>query len=714
MSESASRRGKVVTISPRDSIKKAAEQMLSHNVGCLIVNDEQGLFIGLVSERDVAHHVAISPDDAARTSVAQIMTDHVVSCPPGTPTSEARRIMTVHRIRHLPIVENGTVVGILSARDIMDRQLLEDRAAAEEVAMLSKCLKSIDLAEAAEIVTMEAPKLFAAKNCVLCLHPDGDRSREPELQSSNRCSCAVDHLESLRGIEGASSEDGYYDEEIPAACRDHDGRSPRLVLPLDIVGLPETGSTREKRLSGHLCMCGLDPSSTADPELATYKAKLMREIIVAHLTNATRYQQARLTSLTDPLTGVGSRKLLEDKLQEEYDRARRYKRPFSVAILDLDHFKMVNDNLGHAIGDEAIRKLAECVKREKRGPDVLTRYGGDEFVLLLPETKAAEAAVLLERIRAKVQEIRLDEEMSLSVSCGIADTLPETDDPAGEIMRRADLALYDAKNAGRNCVRLWDKTMTRLLNSGEIEIERIKKLQRRLIGLSEKAEKLFVESIRSLVQALEAKDVHAGRHSENVMAYSVGIARTMELGPRYVDLIHRAAMIHDIGKIGIPDAVLFKPDRLAAHERRLVEQHPLIAVRILEKMSFLEKEMAIVRHHHERWNGQGYPDGLTRTAIPLGARIIAVADTFDALTASRAYHASRSVVEALYILKDSAGYDFDPQVAAAMVAWIESVAVRLRTTPDHLTTVDLLAAHEPCDRPPESANALVGASIASQ
>jgi len=714
MSESASRCGMVVTISLRDNIKKAAEEMLSHNVGCLIVNDEEGLFIGLVTERDVAHHVAVSPDDAARTSVAQIMTDHVVSCAPGTPTSEARRIMTGHRIRHLPIVENGTVVGVLSARDIMDRQLLEDRAAAEEVAMLSKCLKSIDLAEAAEIVAMEAPRLFAAKNCVLCLYPNGDRSREPELKSSNRCSCVVCHLESLQGIENTSSEDGYYDEEIPAGCVDHDGHPPRLVLPLDIVGLPETGSTREKRLSGYLCMCGLDRSSTADRELATYKAKLMREIIVAHLTNSMRYQQARLTSLTDPLTGVGSRKLLEDKLQEEYDRARRYKRPFSVAIIDLDHFKMVNDNLGHATGDEAIRKLAECVNREKRGPDVLARYGGDEFVLLLPETKAVAAAVLLERIRAKVQEVRLDEEMSLSVSCGIADTLPETDDPAREIMRRADLALYDAKNAGRNCVRLWDKTMNRLLNSGEIEIERIKRLQRRLIGLSEKAEKLFMESIWSLVQALEAKDVHARRHSENVMAYSVGIARTMELGPRYVDLIHRAAMVHDIGKIGIPDAILFKPDHLAAHERRLVEQHPLIAVRILEKMSFLEKEMAIVRHHHERWNGQGYPDGLTRTAIPLGARIIAAADTFDALTSSRAYHASRSVAEGLHILKDSAGYDFDPQVTAAMVAWVDGVAVRLRTTPDHLTTGDLLGTHQPFGETPASSNALVGAPVASQ
>ena len=419
------------------------------------------------------------------------------------------------------------------------------------------------------------------------------------------------------GVEDVSSEDGYYDAEIPVECQGPGGQPPRLVLPLDIVGLPEA-SGQEKRLSGYLCMCGLAASNAANRELTLYKAKLTREIVVAHLTNATRYQQARLTSLTDPLTGVGSRRLHEDKLQEEADRARRYKRPYAVAIIDLDHFKMINDVLGHATGDEAIRKLADSVRREKRGPDILSRYGGDEFVLLLPETKAADATILLERVRNKAQQIYLEQGMALSVSCGIAESLPETKEEPGDVMRRADLALYEAKNAGRNCVKVWDQGMNRMVNAGELEIERIKRLQRRVMGLSEKAEKVFMESIWSLVQALEAKDTFARKHSENVVAYSVGIARTMELGPKYVDLIHRSAMIHDIGKIGIPDAILFKPEHLTPHERQIVEQHPMIAVRILEKMSFLENEIAIVRHHHEKWNGQGYPDGLARTAIPLG------------------------------------------------------------------------------------------------
>jgi putative nucleotidyltransferase with HDIG domain len=202
---------------------------------------------------------------------------------------------------------------------------------------------------------------------------------------------------------------------------------------------------------------------------------------------------------------------------------------------------------------------------------------------------------------------------------------------------------------------------------------------------------MFMESIWGLVQALEAKDIHARKHSENVMHYAAAITETMDLGPKHVDLIRRSAMIHDIGKIGIPDAILFKPGALTPHERRIVEQHPLIAVRILEPMSFLEREVAIVRHHHEKWNGQGYPDRLVRTAIPLGARVIAVADTFDALTSIRAYHTPRGIAEALRILRDSADYDLDPTAVEAMLAWIAGIGKQLGKTSEALTVEDLLA-----------------------
>lgn len=707
MQDSADRPASIIAVNRGDTIQKAAALMLSHNVGCLIINNDDGDFVGLVSERDIARWVATGCD-TARTSIAQIMTDHVISCPPGTPTHEARRIMATHRIRHLPIVEGGVVAGILSVRDVMAQQLLEDRAAAEEVAVLSKCLKSIDLQEAVEIVAAEAPKLFEATSCALCLYPSGDAAKRPECVSSNRCLCFDGSAKNPQFIAGIPMQEGL-SKQVPAECAGQGGRPPRLVLPLDIVGLPETFSGKEKRLTGFVCMCGLNATCTANEELTSYKARLAKEILVAHLTNALRYQQARLTSLTDALTGVGSRKLLEDKLQEEYDRAKRYKRPFAVAIIDLDHFKIINDTLGHAAGDDAIRQLAQCMNEQKRTPDILARYGGDEFVMLMPETRAADAAVLLERIRAKVPQIQLGQGMSLSVSCGIAECLLNQDGTSSEVMRRADLALYEAKSAGRDCVRLWDKNMSRLLNTGELEIERIKRLQRRIIGLSEMAEKMFMESIWGLVQALEAKDIHARKHSENVMHYAAAITRTMNLGPKHVDLIRRSAMIHDIGKIGIPDAILFKPDALTPHERRIIEQHPLIAVRILGPMSFLEREVAIVRHHHEKWNGQGYPDGLLRTAIPLGARVIAVADTFDALTSNRGYHTPRCICEALRILKDSADYDLDPAPVEAMLAWIAGVGKQLSKAPEELTVDDLLAVRgeheaEPLPCPVPAAN----------
>jgi putative nucleotidyltransferase with HDIG domain len=277
----------------------------------------------------------------------------------------------------------------------------------------------------------------------------------------------------------------------------------------------------------------------------------------------------------------------------------------------------------------------------------------------------------------------------MTISCGIAQSLPESNDASSDIIRRADLALYEAKSAGRNCVKRWDKSMSRVLSPDDIEIEKIKKLKRRIAGLSEQAEKMFIQSIWGLVQALEAKDPYARKHSENVMHYAVGIAETMKVPFKEIDIIRRAAMIHDIGKIGIPDAILSKPDRLTPRERSIIEQHPLIAVRILEKMSFLEQEVAIVRGHHEKWNGQGYPDGLSETSIPLGARILAVADTFDAITSDRAYHNSRPLENALEILIDSSEYDFDSDVVKNLVSWIGKMRKQIDKS-DNISPEDIL------------------------
>jgi diguanylate cyclase (GGDEF)-like protein/putative nucleotidyltransferase with HDIG domain len=695
LNEIFERPSEIITIGHNTSIKEAAVKMFTNKVSCLIVNNDDGEFIGLVTERDIVNRVVASSMDIEKTTISNIMSTHIISCSPNTPSSEVREIMTANQIRHLPIIDTGSVVGILSTRDLMARQLLEDRAAAEEVAMLSTCLKSIDLNEVAEIVTREAPKLFQAEKCVLFISRDGTAGKPSSLISNNNCSCPKNSLLHLKDIPQLTDGAEFHYDNIPLVCENLGAKSPRLVIPLnaspDSVASTLSSSAKEQKPNSadcYLCMCGLAASIATNRELTTYKAKLARDILNSHLTNAKLYQEARLTSLTDTLTSVGSRKMLEDKLQAEFARSKRYKRIFSLAIFDLDNFKTINDVLGHGTGDEALKKLAKCMKREKRTTDILTRYGGDEFVMIMPETKAIDAVILLERIRDKVQQIKLRENLPMTISCGIAEHSFKPTDSSREVMRRADLALYEAKSAGRNCVKVWDKTMSKALNNNDIENEKIKKLQRRIAGLSEQAEKVFIQSIWGLVQALEAKDPYTKKHSENVMYYAVGIAKAMKIDPEQIDVILRAAMIHDIGKIGIPDAILAKPAKLTPHERSIIEQHPLIAVRILEKMTFLEQEIAIIRHHHEKWNGHGYPDGLSNTAIPLGARIMAIADTFDALTSNRTYHKARSVAEAIEIMVDSSGYDYAPKVVKGMVSWVENARSQLGKT--QLTTDGLL------------------------
>lgn len=706
MEEAVERPESIVAVTCQTTIKSAVDIMSGNRIGCLIVNDLNGKFAGIVTERDIVSRAVASSMDLEKTKITEIMTPHIVSCTVGTPAGRAREIMAAHHIRHLPVIDNGVVVGILSARDLMGQQLLEDRAAAEDVAMLANCLKSIELSEAADAVTVEVPKLFQATRCLLCLWRGSCFAKgslnvnsstssgsskindeHPVIASDTSCLNSKEYL--WYQVEGDElvGENEFYSDSVPDECRKAGVQGPRMLIPLTISGLKEDS---KEQLSGYLCMCGLAHGSIVNKELTSYKAKLTREILTSHLTNASLYHQARLTSLTDALTGVGSRRLLEKKLEAECTRSKRYKRPFSAAILDLDNFKSINDMFGHATGDEALKKLAECMKSQKRIPDILARYGGDEFVILMPETEAKDAQTFLERIRAKAPQIRVQDNVSMTISCGIAQSKPDFSDSSSDVIRRADLALYEAKSAGRNCVKLWNKKMSKFLRAGDIEFERIKKLKRRVAGLSEQAEKMFMQSIWGLVQALEAKDPYVKKHSENVMHYAVGIAEMMNISPKQLEVLSRAAMIHDIGNIGIPDAILSKPGELTPRERKIIEQHPLIAVRILDKMSFLEQEVKIVRAHHEKWNGQGYPDGLLNTSIPIGARILAVADTFDALISDRSYHNSRTIAEALEILSDSSGYDFDPEAVKALVKWVHKVNNH-QDNVDNLTPEDLLA-----------------------
>lgn len=691
----------IITVDREATVEAAAKTMREHKIGCLVVTDAGGNLAGVLSERDVVDHVFGENADPSRTLVRQIMVTDVVSCMVNTPIGKVQELMTARRIRHLPIVENGVPLGMISSREVMAHQHARDaamRAAAEEVARLSTSLKSLDLDEVVEMITREVPKVFRARRNVLCLPEEDDHGEKGVRISRCRCPCPERDLRARENAQQACQEPQAAVGHVPDVCEKLGGRTPNLVIPL---ALPCSGSgiaERGSKAPGYLCMCDFDATGGRSVELIQYKVSLLQDILSANLVNARlyeEYQKAKQTALTDALTGVGTRRYFEDHVRAECARASRYKRPFCLTIWDVDKFKEINDTLGHVGGDQALLQFSRCIGQEKRASDVLARFGGDEFILLLPETALDDAMALLERIRIRVQSICIAPGRTLTASCGAVEQDIFMNVSPNELVRRADLALYHAKRSGRNCIARWDLIPQGLQYGGYIETQEVKALQDRVAGLLAESKEMFLKSLGGLVQALDAKDPYTKSHSEHVMRYSVGIAETLGIGTDEVEVIRNAAMVHDVGNMGLPAELLRKPGELSGEERRIMEQHPLIAVRILDQMRFLEREIPLVRHHHERCDGQGYPDGVAGTAIETGARILAVADAFDAITSPRAYRDSRPLPDAMRVLTECAGTQFDPEVVEGMTRWVAGLRRNLGTDRE-LTKHDLLEAPSSC------------------
>ncbi|KPK82766.1 MAG: hypothetical protein AMJ81_09320 [Phycisphaerae bacterium SM23_33] len=376
-------------------------------------------------------------------------------------------------------------------------------------------------------------------------------------------------------------------------------------------------------------------------------------------------------SQTDALTGLSNRRWFQEIFQQEFRRARRYNRPLSLAVIDIDFFKAANDALGHQMGDTVLRMFAELIRQGVRVPDAVTRLGGDEFAILMPETTGDEAVAVVERIRARLAEKvvgRGELKMSLTTSIGVADLNVPGAETAEYFYDLADQALYAAKRAGRNrTVRADDMDAQAARAAEEQDHSRVNQLSREVARLDAKFKRMFVDAIGGLVTALEARDYHTANHSSKVRGYALLIARQMSLPEPTVEHIARAAVLHDIGKIGLPDNVLLKEGPLDDNEWELVKRHPVMSVRIMEGMAFLDQEIPAVRYHHERYDGKGYPEALVGSAIPLSARILAVADAFDAMTSSRVYRGGMMVEVALEELRRGSGAQFDPAVVEAFL-----------------------------------------------
>jgi len=397
-------------------------------------------------------------------------------------------------------------------------------------------------------------------------------------------------------------------------------------------------------------------------------------------------------SETDSLTGLSNRRSFQQSFVHELRRARRYGRPLTLALMDVDYLKAANDALGHQTGDEMLRVFAQVALDSVRASDLVARLGGDEFAILMPETTADEAESVAERIRRHLATKTIgrgEMKMSLSASIGVVDAnCPGGQTPEG-MFGLADRALYAAKRAGRNRV-IRAEQIEDAQDGGPAYQDQTKvdDLCKQLAGLDAKFKRLFVEAIGGLISALEARDKHTANHSAKVRHYALLIARQMDLPQHTTEHIARAAMLHDIGKIGLPDGVLLKEGALTDSEWQLVKQHPVMSVRIMEGMEFLDREIPAVRYHHERYDGTGYPEGLAGWTIPLPARILCVADAFDAMTSSRVYRGGMPVAAALAELRLGSGTQFDPAVVSAFL----EVAARENITDETLAgTVSAMA-----------------------
>ncbi len=447
--------GELLTITEDATVTEAAKKMSDNRIGCVIVFDKQNKFAGILSERDMLAKITTNSLHADSVLVKNIMTTNVVTCSRDTKIGDAEQLMANHKIRHIPIVEDDAPVGMISSRDIIAYQLLTNKAmkaAAEHIELLSTKLKGLSFEESTRLIMAEAPKSFEAESAVMCFEKKDSCGHTIYRQG---CPLSDKELAPPQEVIESSRNGWAIYGKMYETCENSGGYSPRVVIPLDICKKSDQAGDDNIHQPGYLCMCRLNPTSENAAELQLHKASLLQEVLNVNLTNAKLYhdyKKARKESEIDPLTDVGTRRVLDKMLKVEHARAVRYKSYFSLAIFDLDNLKLINDSTGHATGDEVLRKIGQVINEAIRNVDLIARYGGDEFVLLMPETKLSGAEILLNRLLEKIRNISVDNVKSITASCGLAEWDGTPDDSIKKIFARADAALYKAKHNGRDCL----------------------------------------------------------------------------------------------------------------------------------------------------------------------------------------------------------------------------------------------------------------------
>jgi diguanylate cyclase (GGDEF)-like protein len=371
-----------------------------------------------------------------------------------------------------------------------------------------------------------------------------------------------------------------------------------------------------------------------------------------------RMADALLEALKDPLTGLLNHRAFQERLEEELRRGEREKEPVSVVALDVDDFKVINDGLGHATGDDALRLMSAAIRSQLRVTDVCGRVGGDEFMLALPGADTAMAEEIVERIRETAARVEVGATgHSLTLSAGIA-TFPRHALSQEQLLRLADGAMYWAKSHGKNRTFLYSSAIDFALSAEEAAERNLR------AGL--------INTVHALARAVDAKDGYTHMHSQRVARYAVTLAEGMGIdSEERLEMMRTAGVLHDVGKIGIPDSILMKADSFTEEEFEAMRRHSELGREIIAGAG-MDGIAEWVRHLHERWDGGGYPDGLAGPDIPIESRILHVADALEAMTSSRVYRPGLPLTRAISELERGSGHQFDPVIAATLIELIKS------------------------------------------
>ena len=361
---------------------------------------------------------------------------------------------------------------------------------------------------------------------------------------------------------------------------------------------------------------------------------------------------------TDEVTGLYNHRYFQERLNIEIQEAEKHNYKLALVMIDLDYFKYYNDTYGHQQGDLLLKDIGNLIMKSIRDNDIVCRYGGDEFALILQDTTISNATSIAERIRDSVDEKKFLGENNniggnITASVGVA-IYPDNALDKDELIKKADDAMYKAKFVSKNRVELYFSVLDDLKAS------------------LNKSEQDLLNSIRTLITVINAKDKYTYGHSERVVLYSTMLGRAVGIEEDELKTIRYGAYLHDIGKIEISRDILNKRTRLTEEEFQILSSHPVWGADIIKPIEALKDSIPMVLHHHERFDGTGYPSGLKGYDIPLYARILTVADSFDAMVTNRPYKEAMSQEEAVEELGKCGGIQFDPALVDKFIKALEN------------------------------------------